>query len=259
MSYISDITTYLRGAITGEWATSIYRVNNINVADDAYSDNTQHRLTAYVVPLDTALSATESGAPSVLNRFAVYLFVPRANDQEASDSWDICNDAKDALIDALSSYSPTNALDQVSFAGAREYRWGRGYYIYEIMFQFNGLNTSAFSGITDIVIYWPISQAADMSYVYETQFITDCFVDRSHGVSRDMRGLRTNNEFTARFLGDAPSLLRGHDFVVIGKNDVIYKDKQSAIDAGREVFQLNGITRYYDQDQNVLGVELIGN
>lgn len=39
--FISLITAYLRTSIATDWATRIYRANNINVVDDAYAETIQ--------------------------------------------------------------------------------------------------------------------------------------------------------------------------------------------------------------------------
>lgn len=259
-NYIVEITKHLRDNLGTDWASRVYRSANINVVDDAYSaNNVEYLFSAYVLPIDTTTGTTTDGVSTIIKRFGIYLFVPNSDSQDGSDAFDVCNDAQDKITSLLSKFIPSDGLEEIEFSSGREYRYGRGYYIYELQYQYAVLAESAFSGNVNLVIYHAKGETTDGNYEYDTQYIKGCYASRQLGVNRDNTGLRTGNSLTARFEGDATLLLGGHDFCVIGDDSVIYTDKQSAIDAGREVYEINTVRRYYDSMGAVIGCEITGN
>lgn len=267
MNYLSEITGYIRSNIGTEWANRVYRSANINVVDDAYSaNNSEYLFTAFLLPLDVSTGTTDDGLSAKIYRFGVYLFVPNSDNQEGTPAEDACETAEKQLTNLLSGYSPTGGIENIQFSSAREYRYGRGYYIYEIQYQFPILDESEYTGDTDLVFYHATGENSDMTYIYKNILLESCYVDKLHGVSRSADGLSTNNSITIRYAGSnlsefATDLFNsnygGHDYVVL--NSIVISGKQAAIDAGNEVFEINTIQRFFDKDKNVIAIELTGN
>lgn len=268
MNYLTEITGYLRENLNTDWASRVYRSANINVVDDAYSVNSvEYLFSAFLLPLDITTGVTDDGLSAKIHRFGVYLFVPNADNQEGTPAEEQCADAEKNITALLQSYIPTGGVEEVQFLSAREYRYGRGYYIYEIQYQYATFDDSDFTGNYTVSFYHATTQNIDMTYNYERTVLKECYVDRQHGVSRSQDGLATNNIITIRYCGENVSVfdnsnlrigtLAGHDFVILG--DVIVAGKQEAINGGYEVFEINTIRPYFDKEHNCIAVELTGN
>lgn len=267
MNYLSEITGYLRSNLGTEWANRVYRSTNINVVDDAYSaNNTEYLFTAFLLPLDVSTGVTDEGLSAKIHRFGVYLFVPNSDNQEGTPAEDACETAERQITQLLSEYIPTGCIENIQFASAREYRYGRGYYIYEIQYQFSVFDKSEYVGNNNIRFYHAHTENLDMTYTYTSVLLESCFVDRMHGVSRSADGLSTNNTITIKYSGSNidtfatdlfNTVLGGHDYVVLNSN--VINGKQAAIDAGYEVFEINTIQRFFDKENHIIAVELTGN
>ena len=267
MNYLTEITGYLRENLGTEWANRVYRSANINVVDDAYSaNNSEYLFSAFLLPLDITTGTTDDGLSAKIHRFGVYLFVPNSDNQDGVPAEEACETAEKQITGLLSEYSPSGGVENIQFSSAREYRYGRGYYIYEIQYQFAAFDSSAYQGNKTLRFYHAVMENSDMSYTYTNILMSNCYVDRTHGVTRGVDGLSTNNTITIRYSGSSlyafatnifNNSLGGHDYVVL--HDDVINGKQNAIDAGYEVFEINTIQRYFDKDGNIIAVELVGN
>lgn len=268
MNYLAEITKYLRENLNTTWANRVYRSANINVVDDAYSANSvEYLFTAFLLPLDVTTGTTDEGLSAKIYRFGVYLFVPNGDNQEGTPAEEQCEEAEQQITALLKTFIPTDGVEEVQFSSAREYRYGRGYYIYEIQYQYAIFNTDDFTGNYTLSFYHANVENQDMSYGYEKTLLTECYVDRQHGINRSPDGLAHNNVITIRYCGEHVGLfsnadlrinnVAGHDFVVLG--DVNTTNKQTAINAGYEVFEINTIRPYFDKEHNCIAVEITGN
>lgn len=266
MNYLTEITGFLRTNLNTSWANRVYRSANINVVDDAYSaNNSEYLFSAFLLPLDVTTGTSDDGLSAKIHRFGVYLFVPNSDNQEGTPAEEACETAEQQITALLQGYSPTGGIENIQFSSAREYRYGRGYYIYEIQYQFAAFDDSAYTGTYDIRFYHATTENADMTYNYTNVLLQDCYIDRNHGVNRGVDGLSTNNTITIRYCGSNlstfatdlfNSTLGGHDYVVL--SETVVNGKQAAIDAGYEVFEINTIQRYFDKDHNIIAVALMG-
>ena len=268
MNYLAEITGYLRENLNTDWASRVYRSANINVVDDAYSANSvEYLFTAFLLPLDITTGTTDDGLAAKIHRFGVYLFVPNGNNQEGTPAEEQCEEAEQQITALLKSFIPSGAVEEVQFSSAREYRYGRGYYIYEIQYQFAVFDESEFTGNYTLSFYHANNQNIDMSYSYEKTTLTECYVERQRGVTRTQDGLAYNDIITIRYCGENVGYfdnadlrinnIAGHDFIIIG--DVNVTNKHEAISAGYEVFEINTIRPYFDKEHNCIAVELTGN
>lgn len=270
MNYLAEITKYLRENLNTTWANRVYRSANINVVDDAYSANSvEYLFTAFLLPLDVTTGTTDEGLSAKIYRFGVYLFVPNGNNQEGTPAEEQCEEAEQQITALLESYIPTDGVEEVQFSSAREYRYGRGYYIYEIQYQYAAFDKAGFEGNTTITLYHAVSENNDLTYGYAARIpLEKCYVDRQHGINRNPDGLAHNDIITIRYCGNNLGFfsgdswrtdeLAGHDFVVVGDYYGLAK-KQEIITAGYEVFEINTVKRYFDKEHNVIAVEITGN
>ena len=174
---------------------------------------------------------TDEGLAAKIYRFGVYLFVPNGNNQEGTPAEEQCEEAEQTITALLKGYIPAGAVEEVQFSSAREYRYGRGYYIYEIQYQFAIFDESEFTGNYTLSFYHANIENQDMTYGYEKTLLTECFVDREHGINRSPDGLAHNDIITIRYCGEHVDLfssadlrintVAGHDFIVLGDVNLI--------------------------------------
>lgn len=265
MNYIEEITKHLRENLGTEWASRVYRSANINVVDDAYSaNNVEYKFSAFVLPLDTTRGITDDGTPAVVKRFGIYVFVPNANSQEGSESYDEFVKAEEKMTILLSSFMPTSAIGEIEITSTREYRYGRGYIIYEILYEFPIFDEAAFTGSQTVSIMTLFNDTISAGY-WTKKILLNCYVDKQFGISRDTIGNVKNNSITVRAAitdsGDMPFDAQqetSHSFCCMGGDpDVI--DKESAIARGWTAFEINSWRYFYNSKGEVIGVEFTGN
>lgn len=265
MNYIAEITKHLRENLGTAWAARVYRSANINVVDDAYSANAvEYKFSAFVLPLDTTRGTTDDGTPAIVNRFGIYVFVPNADSPDGTESYDEFRDAQDKMTALLSSFMPTGAIGEIDFTSAREYRYGRGYIIYEIQYEFPVFDEAAFTGDYTVSILTLWNDSPTMA-PWSKKVLLNCYVDRQFGINRDTNGNRRNNSITVRaLLSDSGDMAfesqqeTSHSFVCMGSDPEVL-DKESAIKRGWNPFEINSWRFFYDSKGQVIGVEFTGN
>lgn len=253
MSYLSNIVQYARNVGSITFHNNIYMGNDINAIDTAYSDTENHKLSAFFVPAETAITNDESGVFVDTNYFNIYIFVPIEDDVSATDGWEEAKTAAEMIRSGLRTkyFSGSN----IKYISEREFRVGRGYYIYLLSCSIDmpKSNPTCFQTIT----YFKYTGETNGSATYDTTVISNCSIDENYAISRMVNG--TYRAYGCSVvIGLSLEINPTHkDWFVIG-NYIGEHNKPAAIANSNRVYEVNEWKIYSKDNGERMGIRIVG-
>ena len=258
-SYLGNIVQYIRGVNALSFKNSIYMGNDINAIDTAYSETENHKLSVFFVPGDTTTSS-DAGTLLETNYFKAYIFVPVEEDVAATDGWEEAINAGNTMTRYLTG--TTAGVNKLRYLGGREFRVGRGYYIYVLSYSIDTVPGGGFSGGRQIT-YFVYAGETDGTATYTRKWIDNCAVDENYSLSRVVAG--TYRSFGCEVLvgpqvGFGLNLTPTYkDWFVIGSAPNNINSKADAVAAGLKVYEVNQWKEFFGEINNVwLGMRIVG-
>lgn len=257
-SYLGDIVQYIRNNGDASFKDRVFMGNDINAIDVAYSETENHRLSVFFVPGDTAPGNGDAGKFYETMFFKAYIFVPVEDDVAATDGWEVAINCGKMLTENLNNVH--TALNRVEFLGGREFRVGRGYYIYVQSYSVD-IRTYASPG-KDIITYYRFMGEVDGVASYSKSIFFDCLANREYSLSRNTIGVY--NSFGCELFipwGNEMYEPTHKDFFIVQLvNGDFVTSKAVAVAAGYRVYEVNGWQDYYSNNSNreFIGRRIVG-
>lgn len=258
MSYLGDIVAYIRTTSSISFKDNVYLGNDINAIDTAYSESDNHKLSAFFVPADVQNTYGEYADLIQTHYFNAYIFVPVGDDIGATDGWELAIGAAQDLN--LWVQATTVGVNKVKCLSEREFRVGRGYYIYVVSYSVDTRMTSGFAG-GQAITYYKYTGEIDGTATYSSKILTHCKVDENFALSRTVNGIYRSFGCQV-LLGPLLSSQRIDPtykdwFIVYATYDNL--SKAEAIARGYRVYEVNEWKKYYGEiDDAYLGMKIIG-
>ena len=254
MSWLTDIVRDINSIVGDDLGGRIYIGSDINAIDTAYSESGNHNTCLFAVPLDTTY-ASDANSMFIKKRFACYIFVPKSDDPDGVDAWEICDDLAGRIADGLMD----NGVEtETEFLSGRVFREGRGYYIYVCEFATTIINGST-SGKSRVALYL-YNGEVDGTAMYEKRLYTGCKVSKTYGVTRNTQGV-DDNYTVSIFMPESEKLDIGQKSWVIvdgiGNVDKDYASQSLAETDGSRPFEINS-WNYVKLGETIVGIEVNG-
>lgn len=258
MSYLSDIVQYIRNTSDIRFKDRVYMGNDINAIDTAYSDSENHKLSAFFVPADAQSTYSEFAYLIETYYFNAFIFVPIGDDVGATDGWETAISAARELSNWVQN--TTFGVNKVRCLSEREFRVGRGYYIYMVSFSIDTLASSGYTGSRGVA-YFSYDGETNGNARYTRRLLTDCKVDENFALSRTVNGIYRSFgcEVLLRQSLELPRITPTYkDWFVLGPTFEV-QTKAEAIAKKCRVYEVNEWKEYYGEIHNVyLGMRIIG-
>lgn len=259
-SYLGDIVQYIRGINYIPFRDRIYLGNDINAIDIAYSETENHKLSVFFVPSDTTTSTGEAGRLLETNYFKAYVFVPVEDDVAATDGWETAIDAGGKMNQYLSN--TTVGVNNLKYLGGREFRVGRGYYIYVFSYSIDTVPGGGFSG-GQTITYFVYNGETDGTATYTKRTINNCDVDENYALLRVVNGVYRSygcNVLVGPQVMHGLNLSPTHkDWFVVGGGISEVSSKSEALARGLRVYEVNQWKAFFGETNNAwLGMRIVG-
>lgn len=252
MTYLEQIVKYARGLSGVSFRNNIFMGNDINAIDVAYSDTENHKLSAFFVPAETISKSGEMGQLVDTKFFNIYIFVPVEEDVAATVAWETAINASQVLIANMKSHYFNKFA--IKFLSSREFRVGRGYYIYVMNCSIDTLSGSEFRRTITYVKYKGETNGAA---TYAVTKLSSCTVDENFALNRMVNGIYRNFGCEV-IIGQGVTINPTQkDWFVVDNYQGNYT-KADAIASGSRVYEVNQWKKYWSDDESVIGIRLIG-
>lgn len=246
-SYLGNIVTFLRSVTSISFHDRIYMGNDINAIDTAYSETENHKASMFFVPGETLPSSGEMAYFLETNYFKAYLFLPVEDDVSATDAWEVAKNASSQVTVYISNWTDAS---KVKFLGGREFRVGRGYYIYVTSYCVDSTFNSYNPGVTPIT-YYKFEGETDGTATYTKYVFSNCVIDETGALSRNVVGIYNSSSCEVVISSFSNGSITGFtptnkDFFVVGQiYDNSITSKADAVAAGHKVYEVNLWKDYY--------------
>ena len=253
-SYLGDIVQYIRGVSAISFRNNIYMGNDINAIDTAYSDTQNHKLSVFFVPAETTVGSGEEGKLIQTKYFNAYIFVPVEEDVAATDGWEQAINAGNTMNSYL--VNTTVGVNKLKYISGREFRVGRGYYIYVMAYSIDTLVSGSIGSQT--VSYFKYTGETDGSATYTKSVLSNCSTDENYAISRMVLG--TYRQYGCEVIVSGSTTINPthKDWFVIGTYTGSY-NKAAAIAAGKRVYEVNQWKIFYgDANGTRIGTRIVG-
>lgn len=259
-SYLGDIVQYVRNLSYLDFHDSVYMGNDINAIDTAYSDVENHKFTIFFVPEDTATTTSGTGLPLETKYFKAYMFIPVEDDVSATDGWELAQNIGGRLTAQLRTYN--GLTNKIKYLGGRDFRVGRGYYIYVLSYSVDILIDNVSPG-GDMITYFNHTGEIDGSATYTKRMYANTATNEKFALSRMVNGIYRAFGCEVIVGTNGNQLLDPTDkdwFVMGWLQDNTITTKQQAMDAGWRVYEVNQWEVYYGETSSTtkIGIRLVG-
>lgn len=260
MSYLGDIVKSVRQSGLS-FRNDVYMGDDINAIDVAYSETQNHKLSVFFVPSDTKVGDGEFGRLVETRYFNAYLFVPVENDIAATDGWELATDSAASLTSTVVSLTPAGAIERIKPESSREFRVGRGYYIYMVAYAVQYVNAYPVDGKT--VHYYKYTGETSGTATYTHTAINYCVTDENFALSRNVKGIYRNYGCEALLpantgISSAINCSQKDWFIVGGTPGLSITSKSAALAAGFRVYEVNQWKSFADVGGTFVGMRIVG-
>ena len=256
MTYLEQIVRYVRSSSLS-FHNEVYMGNDINAIDTAYSETQNHKVSVFFVPSDTVTGSGDFGRLIEKRHFNAYIFVPVEEDVASTEGWETATDVVDSLTGYIMGMTPSGAVSRIRPENSREFRAGRGYYIYLVVYSLEFVN----SNITDTktVNYFRYTGETNGVATYTKQTLNYCTTDENFSLFRTVNGIYRS--YGCEVLAKISSNLNctQKDWFIVGDNPgSSITSKSAALAAGFRVYEVNQWKLFYDISNYVVGIRFVG-